>query len=81
VTFISNAQRLQKSLDKAGGADKASRAIEDYVKNFKGHQLSKPLRSNSSFNERSLTGSFREKCEFAFGSGSDFESMLPSFEG
>jgi UDP:flavonoid glycosyltransferase YjiC (YdhE family) len=80
VTFISNAQRLQKSLGKAGGADKASRAIEDYVKNFKGHQLSKPLRSNSSFNERSLTGSFREKCEFAFGSGSDFESMLPSFE-
>merc|ERR1711937_298972 len=38
VTFISNAQRLQKSLARAGGAEKASRAIEDYVKNFKGHQ-------------------------------------------
>jgi len=79
VTFISNAQRLQKSLEKAGGAEKASRAIEDYVKNFKGHQLRKPLRSNSSFNERCLTGSFRGK-EFAIGSGSDYENMLPSFE-
>merc|ERR1712144_60076 len=31
-----------------------------------------PLRSNSSFNERCLTGSFRGK-EFAIGSGSDYE--------
>jgi len=37
VTFISNAQRLQKSLARAGGAEKASRAIEEYVASFQGH--------------------------------------------
>jgi len=38
VTFISNAQRLQKSLARAGGAEKASRAIEEYVASFQGHE-------------------------------------------
>merc|ERR1712157_417330 len=79
--FSLNCARVQRSLERAGGASKASRAIEQYVDNFQGHQLVKC--STKSFDvdyidfllQRCNTGSFRGK---DFGSGSDFAPMLPS---
>jgi len=35
--FASNCKRLHKSLEEAGGLDKAGKCIEDYVASFKGH--------------------------------------------
>jgi len=64
-TFVSNCKRLQKSLKEAGGAEKASKCIEDYVASFKGHQpeLSKK-RSLSELNsdvlQKCRTSSFKE---------------------
>jgi len=64
-TFVSNCKRLQKSLKEAGGAEKASKCIEDYVASFKGHQpeLSKK-RSLSEINsdvlQKCRTSSFKE---------------------
>ena len=41
--FASNCKRLQKSLEKAGGSEKACRCIEDYVASFKGHRDKRSL--------------------------------------
>jgi UDP:flavonoid glycosyltransferase YjiC (YdhE family) len=79
--FVRNCHRLQKILDKAGGADRASRAIEDYVANFKGHQLTHANSKSWDVDyiefllQRCNTSTYREnEC------GSSFENMLPSFE-
>merc|ERR1712176_657226 len=39
--FSLNCDRLRLRLNDAGGAEKASEAIEDYVSNFQGHQLTR----------------------------------------
>merc|ERR1712182_124333 len=63
--FAANCARLHKSLQDAGGAEKASQCIEEYVSNFKGHQIKNIL---SSF------GSGRFMMEE---SGSSFDNVLP----
>merc|ERR1712072_9577 len=45
--FVANCKRLQKSLKEAGGAEKASKCIEDYVASFKGHQPSELSKKRS----------------------------------
>jgi len=73
-SFSSNCKRLNKKLKEAGGADKATKCIEEYVLNFRGHQPTRRLMSNgvdffehllkrcdtSSWRDMSLDNSFRD---------------------
>jgi len=76
--FAANCARLHKSLQDAGGAEKASQCIEEYVSNFKGHQIKKGMSTR-------YTGHYINHILSSFGSGrfmmeesgSSFDNVLP----
>jgi len=77
--YGSNCGRLEEQLRKAGGAEKASEAIETYVANFQGHQLTKSLSKSFDVDfldfliQRCNTQTYRpHEC------GPSFDNMLPS---
>lgn len=51
-----NMDRLQKSIESAGGTEAAVNAVEKYVANFKGHSK---LKTKPELLQRCSTGSFR----------------------
>jgi len=67
--FVSNCERLQRSIKTAGGAERASEAIEAYVADFKGHGKLKGSRQRENL----------ERCG-STASQSDLDSSLKSFE-
>ncbi|QDZ21465.1 glycosyltransferase [Chloropicon primus] len=69
VEFVANCERLQRSIKTAGGAKRASEAIEAYVADFKGHGELKGPRQKEVL----------ERCGSAAGR-SDAGSSLRSFE-